>query len=81
MCSRLTQGFMNQDIPVTLENMLGSYIADVTTKYAFDMDFEYLKESDFASPFVRVIRSFKVSPVNFGVSCGVPWMNVAPKTH
>ncbi|KAI2608566.1 cytochrome P450 [Hypoxylon fragiforme] len=59
MCAKLSENYLNQDKPVTLDNLFASYIADVTTKYAFDRDFKYLSSPDFASPFVKAIRSFK----------------------
>lgn len=62
MCSRLARDFVGGDSgkkPVSLDNMFASYIADVTTQYSFDRDFDWLGHKDFESPFLKVIRGFK----------------------
>jgi cytochrome P450 len=61
MCARLAQDFAGQgpDRPVTLDKLFASYVADVTTKYSFDQDFEWLAHTNFDSPFIQAIRSFK----------------------
>ncbi|KAK4156107.1 cytochrome P450 [Chaetomidium leptoderma] len=59
MCGRLARDFAEQGRPVTLDNLFASYVADVTTKYSFDRDFDWLAHANFESPFVKAIRSFK----------------------
>ncbi|RYP58006.1 hypothetical protein DL769_009155 [Monosporascus sp. CRB-8-3] len=66
MCARLAEDFMNQDRPVLLDDLFASYTADIMTEYAFDRDFKYLADLDFASPFVRAIRSSKRFLINNG---------------
>ncbi|KJZ72359.1 hypothetical protein HIM_08285 [Hirsutella minnesotensis 3608] len=59
MCVRLANDFMDRGRPVTLDNLFASYIADVTTQYSFDRDFDWLGHANFESPFLRAIRGFK----------------------
>ncbi|KAK3984634.1 cytochrome P450 [Cladorrhinum sp. PSN332] len=59
MCSRLAQDFINAKKPVTLDNLFASYVADVTTQYSVDRDFDWLGHAEFESPFVKAIRSLK----------------------
>lgn len=59
MCARLAQDFAGRSRPVTLDNLFASYVADVTTRYSFDRDFDWLAHAEFHSPFVQAIRSFK----------------------
>jgi cytochrome P450 len=59
MCDRLTQDFMGRNRPLTLDNLFTSYIADVTTQYSFDRDFNWLSHPEFESPFIKSIRGFK----------------------
>lgn len=71
MCARLASGYVNKDVPVNMNNLLGSYIADVTTKYAFDRDFSYLDHPSFDSPFVKAIQGLK----NIANPCTqFPWL-------
>ncbi|KAI0191442.1 putative cytochrome P450 [Xylaria flabelliformis] len=59
MCNRLVNDFTDQQKPVKLDNLFASFIADVTTQFAFDKDFGFLDHSMFESPFVKAIRGFK----------------------
>lgn len=59
MCLRLEKDFMRAKRAVSLDNMFASYIADVTTQYSFDRDFDWLGDPDFDNPFLGVIRGFK----------------------
>ncbi|KAI0538972.1 cytochrome P450 [Xylaria digitata] len=59
MCDRLSSDFMVQGRPVTLNYMFTSYIADVTTTFAFGKDFDYLADPNFESPFIAAVQGFK----------------------
>jgi cytochrome P450 len=59
MGARLAQDFAGRSRPVTLDNLFASYVADVTTQYSFDRDFDWLAHAEFHSPFVQAIRNFK----------------------
>ncbi|KAF2110249.1 cytochrome protein [Lophiotrema nucula] len=59
MCRRLQESFKREDKPVNLSNMFTSYIADVTTMYSFNRNFDYLGDKNFESPFVQAIKGFK----------------------
>ncbi|KAI0601370.1 cytochrome P450 [Biscogniauxia sp. FL1348] len=71
MCARLSDDFVDRGKPVTLNNMFTSYIADVTTQFAFDRDFGYLGDPNFDSPFVKAFRGFKNIAHPFGQ---FPWL-------
>lgn len=71
LCDRLSRDFVDQDRPITLNHMFTSYIADVTTLYAFGRDFGYLDDFNFESHFVKAIRSFKSIAQPFGQ---FPWL-------
>ncbi|GAP91778.1 putative cytochrome P450 [Rosellinia necatrix] len=59
MCDRLSDDFLDRDRYINLGDMFTSYVADITTLYAFDRDFRYLEDPDFVPPFVKAIRGFK----------------------
>lgn len=45
--------------PVSLDDMFASFVADVTTQYSFDRDFDWLGHPAFSSPFLKAIGSLK----------------------
>lgn len=59
MCVRLQNDFTLKCKPLNLNDLFTSYIADVTTQYSFNRDFQYLLDANFQSPFIRAIRGFK----------------------
>lgn len=60
MCEALSrQGFVGSGRPLTLDDMFASFVADVTTQYGFDRDFDWLGHAGFASPFLGAIGGLK----------------------
>lgn len=59
MCRKLSRDYAGQGRSARLDDTFACFVADVTTQYSFNRDYDWLSNDNFESPFLQAIISFK----------------------
>ncbi len=71
ICRRITKEYVGTGRDLNLNNVFGSFVADVATVTAFDRSYGFLDQADFISPFITSLTSLKAFA---HYSIQFPWM-------